>query len=116
MRSMGLAQFSLDLRADRAPALTVNGQSVAVVGLTLRHVPPSMPQLVLEMAGEGTIEGEGIVAVDQGGAGDEIEYLRSFLANLDPGVLEKAAIEQFDIGAETNGQAFLSALIAMVGQ
>ncbi len=113
---MALAQFTIDLRADRSPALTVNGEAVSVVGLTLRHVPPSLPQLVLELAGEGAIEGEGIVAIDQGAAGDEVEYLRSFLANLDPGMLEKAAAEQFDIGAETSGQAFLAALVAMVGE
>lgn len=112
---MALAQFSLDLRADRAPVLVVNGQQVAVAGLTLRHVPPSMPQLILELAGEGTVEGEGIVALDQG-AGDEIAYLRQFLANLDPDTLERAAAGQFDLGAETNGQAFLAALVSMVSQ
>lgn len=110
---MALARFALDLSADRPPTLTINGQpGPAVVGITVRHVPPSLPQVILELAGEVAVEGEGIVALAP--AADEVDYLRSFLANLDPHVLEGAAADQFAEGAETNGQAFLAALRAMV--
>jgi hypothetical protein len=120
MAAMGLAQIDLSLRADLPPLVTVNGEKLPnVVGLTVRHVPPSMPQLVLELAGEVTLEGEGIVAVERG-AGDEIDYMRQFLANLDPDKLDDAAANLF--GQEDAdgkvitgpGQAFVAAILSMI--
>lgn len=111
---MPLARFSLDLSADRPPAITVNGEQLdlSVVGITVRHMPPSLPQLVLELAGEVTIEGDGIVALQPDT--NEVDYLRQFLGNLDPEQLEAASLRQFDEGAATTGQAFHAALLAMV--
>jgi len=111
---MALARFTLDLSADRPPVLTVNGREgeLPIVGITVRHVPPSLPQLILELAGEVSIEGEGIVALQP--EADEVDHLRQFLGNLDPTQLERAALNQFHQGAETNGQAFLAALREMV--
>ena len=117
---MGLAKIDLELRADGPPAVTVNGEKLAnVVGLTVRHVPPSMPQLVLELAGEVALEGEGIVAVETG-PGDEIAYLRQFLANLDPDKVDDTAANLF--GQEGHdgkvitgpGQAFIAAILNMI--
>lgn len=117
---MGLARLTLSLQADRAPQVYANGVQVPnVVGLTVRHVPPSMPQLVLELAGEVALEGEGIVAVETG-PGDEIAYLRQFLANLDPDKVDDTAANLF--GQEGHdgkvitepGQAFIAAILAML--
>lgn len=117
---MGLARIDLALTADGPPVVTVNGDQVAnVVGLTVRHVPPSLPQLVLELAGEVTVAGEGIVALGQE-AGDEVAYLRSFLANLDPDKLDDAATMKFGADDQAGqvitgpGQAFVAALLDMV--
>jgi hypothetical protein len=112
---MGLAKFTIDLTADKPPALTVNGRELPVVALTLRHVPPSLPQLVLELAGEGLVAGEGIVALDA--AGDTAADVRSFLAGLDPDKLDEIAARMF--GEEDDkgrviagpGQAFIAAIL-----
>ena len=116
---MGLAKIDLELRADGPPAVTVNGEKLAnVVGLTVRHVPPSMPQLVLELAGEVTLDGEGIVAVGQ--AADEVAYVRQFLTNLDPDKVDDAAANLFgqeDVDGKVitePGQAFVAAILNML--
>ena len=113
---MPLARFSIDLSADRPPVLTVNGMEgeLPIVALTVRHVPPSLPQLILELAGEVSLTGEGVVAVGPE-QGDEIAYLRSFLANLDPETLERQALDRIT-ECDTTGQAFVAALLAMVNQ
>lgn len=83
-------------------------RSVAVQGS-----PRDVTTVWLEIAGEGTIEGEGIVHVAR--AGQEPEVIRAFLDRIDPGELERISLEQFDDPAvATTGQAFLAALKAMV--
>ena len=111
---MGLARFSVEMHMGRAPKVRVNDECVrAGPAVMLDHEQSAVPRLALELAGEGTIEGEGIVEVVR--ESNEVDYLRAFLANLDPTQMERAALEQLHQGAETNGQAFLAALREMVG-
>jgi hypothetical protein len=116
MAAMPLARFSLDLSADRPPVVTINGgeHELPIVALTVRHVPPSLPQFILELAGEVTVTGEGVVAIGPEQR-DEIAYLRTFLANLDPETLERQALERIT-ECDTTGEAFVAALRAMVNQ
>lgn len=113
---MALARIDLELRADGPPVVTVNGSKLAgVVGLTVRHAPPSMPQLFVELAGEVALEGEGIVAADN--AGDTAADVRAALLNLDPDRLDDQAAQLFgadgpDGKAITGpGQAFVAAIL-----
>ena len=120
---MGLANFSLRLTADKPPMVTVNGQRLDVpglVGIAVRHEPPSLPQLVLELTGELVIEGEGVVAVDSGAHGDEIAFMRQCLGNLDPDRLDDAACRLFGTEGPNGqvvtkpGEAFVAAILGMI--
>ena len=116
---MGVARFNLHMRADRPPLLTVNGEEVAgVVGIRLHYVPPSLPQLILELAGEGRIDGEGIVALDH--QPDEGDDLRRILGNLDPDKLDEVAAQKFGMDDRQGqviaspGKAFVEAILDAV--
>ncbi|MCA1571926.1 MAG: hypothetical protein LC798_16770 [Chloroflexi bacterium] len=114
---MGVARFTLDLTADRPPELTIAGRegTLPIVGITVRHVPPSLPQLILELVGEVEVTGEGIVMLDHGG--DTAADLRQILGNLDPDTLDEAATRKFGMddrqGRAINspGQAFVEAIL-----
>jgi hypothetical protein len=116
---MGLAAIDLRFRADGPPLVTVNGVEVAgVVSVTARHAAPSMPQVFIELAGEVTLEGEGIVIGDSGG--DTAADVATFLGNLDPEKLDEAAMAKYMqdgrdgkvIGSP--GRAFIEAILDAV--
>lgn len=113
---MALAHIAVELRADAPPIVAVNGVQVPVVGVTVRHVPPSMPQVFLELAGEVTLEGEGIVAQVEAD-GNTAADVRAALLNLDADKLDEQAARLFgEEGPDGRviagpGQAFVAAIV-----
>lgn len=76
----------------------------------------AVPRVFVEIIGAGTITGTGVVHVAD--YGDPREPIRSFLAKVDPGELERKALEKLgdvDGGALTTGGSFLAALKEMLG-
>lgn len=112
---MALTPFDISV-APGDGRVVIDGQDVTsqVAAVTVQAEAGGIPQVYLQLRGEGRIEGEGIVhsAADL----DQRQVVLEFLGNIDPGVLEGAALERCGgLGAdETTGQAFLNALIDMV--
>lgn len=113
---MGLTPFDISLAPGEGKVL-VDGKDVSdkVAGLTIEAAPGEIPKVFLQLHGEGTVEGEGVVHVvkDQ----DMREIVAEFIANVDPSALEADALARMGgLGATmTTGQAFLEALKGYVG-
>lgn len=114
---MPLARIHVVATAGEPLAVEVNGSplpdGMVVKGLSIQLVD-GVPQIVLAVSGEGHIEGEGIVVVQSEG-GDEIAYLRQFIANLDPGELDRRAIEHASTLTSKPGEGYKAALLEMIG-
>lgn len=111
---MPLARIRVQATAGEPLATEVNGSplptGMVVTGLSVQLVD-GVPQFVLGVSGEGVIEGDGIVVLEPT-SGDEIAYLRQFLANLDPKELNRLALEEGDF-TTTPGEALKAGLLRM---
>lgn len=100
---MPLAQFRIALSPDPdATVVEVNGQTVpgvrAVALQSLRQAGET-PRLILELAGDGVLEGDGIVEVQRPTtAADDGDAVARFLAGIDPAELSRQALERADWG------------------
>jgi hypothetical protein len=117
---MGLAAIDLRFRADGPPLVSINGVEVAgVVSVTARHAAPSMPQIFIELAGEVTLIGEGIVIGDSA-AGNTAADVATLLGNLDPEKIDEAAMAKYTQDGRdgkiiaTPGRAFIEAILDAV--
>lgn len=114
---MPLARVRVVAVAGEPLAVEVNGSplpdGMVPKGVSVQLVD-GVPQIVLAVSGEARIEGEGIVVV-QPEAGDEIEYLRQFIGNLDPDELDRRAIAHAPTLASKPGEGYKAALLEMIG-
>jgi hypothetical protein len=109
---MGLTRFSVDVGSGGRGHVVIDGVDVAekVQKIIVDSTAGQPPQVFLEMAGEGRIEGEGIVTQ----VVESNDSIALFLSNLDPSALEAAALDKMgglDGEGLTTGQAFLAALM-----
>jgi len=109
---MGLTPFDISL-APGEGRVVVDGQDVSsrVTRVTIDAPAGEIPKVFLELNGQGTLEGEGIVHIvkDQ----DMREIVAEFISNVDPSALEAAALEKLGGGLSapmSTGEAFLEAL------
>lgn len=114
---MGLTPFEIVLPAGGLPAkIVIDGTDVSnnVSRVTVdMHASDRIPKVFLEMPGEGVLQGEGIVTqvVQVESQQDQRELMEAFLANLDPDLLESAALEKCGgLGGFRTGEAFLEVL------
>lgn len=112
---MGLASFSISLATNKKKVV-INNEEVTnrIRRVVVEDEAGGVPRVFLEMLGEGVIEGEGIVTIQ-----NEVDFRDSiyqFLQSLDPGMVEKVALDRLGgFGAdETTGQAFLNAISEIV--
>lgn len=114
---MGIASFLIELTANKKKVV-VNDEDLSerVRRVVIEDEARGVPRVFLEMFGEGVVEGEGIVTVQLGNEVDLRDSIYQFLQSLDPGMVEKAALDRIGgFGAdETTGQAFLNALSEIV--
>lgn len=89
------------IEIDGKPVL--NATSIAV-----KTAIGEVTKVYVEMLGEGTVEGEGIVHVVRDGTADSIA---AWLAQIDPDELEKATLERFGLlGDGSVGASMLEVL------
>lgn len=114
---MRLASFSIQLSAGKK-TIIVNGEDLTALvnRVVVEDEAGAIPQVFLGVHGEGVIEGEGVVTVQREGEVDLRDAISGFLQSLDPGMVEKAALDRLGGfgGDETTGQAFLNALSEIV--
>ncbi len=114
---MGIASFFIELNPSKKKVV-VNEEDLTtrVRRVVIEDEAGGVPRVFLEMFGEGTVQGEGIVTVQLGNEVDLRESIHQFLQSLDPGMVEKAALDRIGGfgGDETTGQAFLNALSELV--
>lgn len=112
---MGLSKFKLDASAvGRQSTLEVNGEDVTQK-MTIRSAmvqvsSNDVPRLVLEVLGEGTIEGEGIVEVRHVDLPDVQDLILDFLGDLDPEVLDAEVNELL----QTDPQPYAALLLEVL--
>lgn len=122
---MAAVPFYLDVTSPRHPALFVDGEDV-IGRYPVRRVGFEMgtdgpPKLFIELvAGAGVIEGEAVIhQIRDGDDVDPRAAILAFLSGVDPGILEKAALERVgSLGSmtdESTGESFLGALRGMLG-
>lgn len=118
---MGLTPFDIVLpAAGQSAKILIDGVNVAnmVTRVTVDcHSSDRIPQVFLEMKGEGCISGEGVVTQIVSADMDQRQHVVAFLSNLDPSTLEAAALEKLGgLGGMTTstGEAFLEVLKEMV--
>lgn len=112
---MGLARFRVVVEPGEPATIEVNGrelpEGLAVRELSLTFDANSVPRLSLVVAGEGCIEGEGIVVVQPEG---EAADLRQLVAGLDPEEWDRAAMN-LPAGLDTStGHLYKAALMGML--
>lgn len=119
---MGLAQIHVTLDPPNAPVVTIDGEPIpcgTVQGVQIEQATPQdLPQVILWLNGEVTVNGSCLVSVEGSGVP------RSFLASIDPQALSEAAAALQGQPDPRNParyldsptEAFLAALDQMVGQ
>ena len=110
--STDLARYSLTAYVGNAgaPTVIVNGTEVpGVAAASCYTARGEIPRLVLDIAGDVTIEGDGIVHTTMPADGDE---LAAWLENIDPDELSSAALANTSMGTSP-GQAMLAQLVKM---
>lgn len=115
---MAIATFSVSLEVGKPATIVVNGQTLdpftfAFAGMRPAPMgePGGAPALLLEVVGEGTIEGEGVAVMVRD---DEVGYLRKFLETVDPGELERRTVAHQVSLSDSPGTAVLKALLEMI--
>lgn len=105
---MGLSRFELDVAAVRGGKVVVDGVDISdrTAGLVLKARPGEVTRLIVELYGEGPVEGLGHVEFVNATA-----PLAEFFAAIDPEELEKAALDRLDgFGDRSATQAMLDVL------
>jgi hypothetical protein len=115
---VGFARFDVDLQLGQPPTVVVNGEKLDPAVFSFVGVRPGTDfgtpaALLLEVAGEGRVEGPGVVWAQSDG--NEVEYLRQFIASIDPGELERRALAHQVTINDGPGEGFLKALMEMIG-
>lgn len=114
---MALARFRVKAEAGEPAVIEVNGQlldgSLAVLGLSLRADGPA-PVLTLMVAGDGVLEGEGIVQVERAGTEDYRAELRAIVEAIDEQEWERKALEHSPSLESTMVAGFKGALLEML--
>lgn len=92
---MGLAKFDVELQPGGPTRVTVNGDDIGrhvrSLHMAVRH--GEIPRLVLELSGEGSLSGEGIIEVAGQPTEEEIgAYLIEWLGEQDPDDLTQSAM------------------------
>lgn len=112
---MPLARFRLVASAGEPLAAEINGKPLPdglhVLGYSVGMVD-GIPQVTLSVAGEGTIEGEGLVIIEHEGEGPEM--LRQLIRRLDPDELDRKALEHADCLTSKPGEGYKTALLEML--
>lgn len=115
---MPLASFAVSCSAGQPATIEVNGKplpaGMAVQGLTLRNDGPA-PVLTLLVAGEGVLEGEGIVEVVRESQEDYRAELRAIIEKLDPDELDRKALEHAPTLNSKPGEGYKAALLELIG-
>lgn len=112
---MGLAKFKVVIEVGHPTAIVVNGAELdpAVYAFAgVRCEPGALPVLVLEVAGEGTIQGEGVAVLKS--EGDEIAYMRQFVQAIDPQEWERRSAAHAPTMNMPIGQGMKEALLEMI--
>lgn len=111
-----MSTFRLVLPAVSGPgsSIEVDGQPVKNVrSIAVKAEVGEATKLYVEMIGEGTIEGEGVVHVVRD---DNRSTVADWLANIDPDELEKAALDHMGgLAGGSTGAAFLDVLRGWAG-
>lgn len=113
---MPLARFRLVATAGEPIAAEINGKpldGLHVLGYSVGMVD-GIPQVSLTVAGEGTIEGEGLVVIEREGSGPE--ELRQLIRQLDPEELDRKALQHAPSLDSKPGDGYKSALLEMLGE
>ncbi len=93
----------------------VNGRDVTdeTTGFRVESVMGQPTILTLYHSGQGALSGDAIVqAVEH--HEDEAAVIKAFLSNLDPGVIEKAALERQGWGGDSTVTAEVFAILAKI--
>lgn len=110
--STDLARYSLTAYVGNAgaPTVIVNGTEVpGVAAASCYTARGEIPRLVLDIAGDVTIEGDGIVHTTMPADGDE---LAAWLENLDPTEIGAAALANTSMGVSP-GEAMIAELVRL---
>lgn len=104
---MSLSRFELELNANGPGRVVIDGVDISdrAAGVLVDARPGQPPRLVVELVGEGGIEGLG-EALASSPASD----LAEFFASIDPEELEKAALSRLGFGDSDATQAMLDIL------
>ncbi len=99
---MSTARFAISTDPVGFGEVTVNGEDVTdrVQGFRIESVQGQPSVLTLYSSAAGAIEGEGIVQVESL-TGDDGEVIATFLANLDPKLVEQKALDRTGWGDAT---------------
>lgn len=117
---MGLAKFKMFAAAiGRQSTVEVNGeeltQKMTIRSATVTATSDSeVTRLILEVYGEGEIEGEGIVEVRRVDMPDVRDLILDFLADLDPEELDVAVNRRLQVDAKPYAELLLDELKAQV--
>lgn len=113
---MGLLSFSVDVDANGTARVLLDGQDVSdrIAGVNVAARPGQPPVLTLLHAGEGPIEGEGIVRVVEEGL-DQREAVLAFLSNLDAAEVDRQALEKMQWGSKSLTATVIEVLKEAVG-
>lgn len=111
---MDAADFVFRLDDPTRPYVSVNGEEVTerVSRAAVDVRAGELPILHLEMAaGEGTVEGRGVVQVHHE-APDVEKAVEAWLRAIDPDTLEREALRGAGMGEQSTGRLFVNALLA----
>lgn len=110
--AMGLARFHVDCSDPVRPVITVNGElTPPVARASFDWKPGDVPHLYLEIAGEGALEGEGIVVQQIPVPAEALDVLNDFFDGLDPAELEQAILGEFGAFSDTTtGEACIAVM------
>lgn len=83
------------------PTVELNGETVTapLSAIAFQHRPGEPPRLALEVAGDGIVEGEGVVTVGPACDHDDRDAVVAFLANIDAEQLNTAVMERMGWGS-----------------
>lgn len=111
-----MTPFRLVLPLVGTPEIEVDGKRVSNArSVAVKAEVGEATKVYVELVGEGTIEGEGIVHVVRDGV-DTRDTLTDWLAQIDPAELETAALARMGgLGGGTTGEAVLDVLRGWAG-